>query len=198
MKSELSQQHVTGRNTNQKLPKRTETVPFRGSIKFRESHFSGNVSHLKWCHFIKCSGYDPSLRLCEVRSSPFVAIISRFNLIRLYLLGSYHWVEWISLKIVSSSSRPCTKSFGDCTKCTTCKWYHRQFHVLYFFSLVFQQDLGIYLSFHFLLVLPCSQPKQQSLLYGKFSFLLTMTWFGYCFPFIHTSCNFFIASLFRL
>ena len=44
-----------------------------------------------------------------------------------------------------------------------------------FFSIL-QQGPGTYLSFRFLLILPCCQPERQSPLFGRFSFfLLTIT-----------------------
>ena len=48
-------------------------------------------------------------------------------------------------------------TFGDCTERANCNWYHSQFHVPFFFS-VLKQGLGTYFSSHFLwLVLSLSQ-----------------------------------------
>ena len=44
--------------------------------------------------------------------------------------------------------------FGDPHKFTNYNWYHWHYYVPYIFH-VLQQGLGTYLSFHFLLILPC-------------------------------------------
>ena len=81
-------------------------------------------------------------------------------------------VVWmVSIRpLISKSSNPCTNSFDDCIECINYSWYHRHFHVPYFFSTLTRS----YLSIHFLSVLPCSQRRQQNLLVGKLSFFIAL------------------------
>ena len=59
------------------------------------------------------------------------------------------------------------KSFGGCTECDNYNGYNRHFHVPHFFQFPSNGQVLI-----FLFVLFCSQPRQQTLQFSKFSFFL--------------------------
>ena len=75
--------------------------------------------------------------------------------------------------LISDSSSPCTNSLVTVPSAPITIGIAVIF-MFHSFS-VLMQGLCTYLSFHFLSVLLCGQPERQSLLFGRFSFLLTIT-----------------------
>ena len=73
--------------------------------------------------------------------------------------------------LISMSTNPCAKPLVTVPLAPITNGFTITF-MFHSFSSVLLQDLSIYLSFRFLLVLPCGQSERQSPQFGRFSFFV--------------------------
>ena len=92
-----------------------------------------------------------------------------------YLNNAGVWIV-SSCPLISKSSGPFTKPWRAPFTIDIAVTF--MLHCFFFLFLALWQGLSTYLSFDLLLFLLCDEPEQQNPLFGRFSFLLTITWSG--------------------
>ena len=102
-------------------------------------------------------------------SRTLLSILANLNNAVVWMVSTRH--------LISKSSSPITNPLVTVTSAPITIGINVTFMFNCFFSS--QARLGTYLSFYFLLVLPCGQPEQHSLQFGWYFFLLTITRSGH-------------------
>ena len=84
---------------------------------------------------------------------------------------------WSVLVRLFSSPQSLYQFFGDCIESTNYNWYHRHFHVPYFFQFPSKVQVFIFLS-PFFSILLCGLQGRQNPQFGRFPFLLIFSGSG--------------------